>query len=227
MNSQSVFVKPTKGKKVWSKILDIAKHPQGWQLLVNIDGKEKFLDVSEHEYKELGYAPGLLFKQGGSTGIPISFGMVLRLISATPQAAKLFEYKQFFTELFSEDNKLKGGAGDATAPSDTDPIEYALGCTVEAEHSDDPDIASEICLDHLKENPRYYSILKKSGLAPELNDMSASSGLGDPKHVINKPHRQGFDQTPDAGRNIVGKMHSTPTVDGTDGKEHDPKKFVK
>jgi hypothetical protein len=45
---------------------------------------------------------------------------------------------------------------------------YSLGIIVETEHTDNEEIANEIALDHLSENPRYYEILKKSGLADEI-----------------------------------------------------------
>lgn len=38
------------------------------------------------------------------------------------------------------------------------------GFQVEAEHTPDGRMRMEIALDHLKENPDYYSILKKAGL---------------------------------------------------------------
>lgn len=58
-------------------------------------------------------------------------------------------------------DKLPGGLGDKSKPSDFDPKEVAMGVEVEMEHTDDPDIALEICLDHLKEDPKYYTKLKR------------------------------------------------------------------
>ncbi len=39
-------------------------------------------------------------------------------------------------------------------------IQLVLGINVEMEHTTNPDIAEKIALDHLKENPKYYTILK-------------------------------------------------------------------
>ena len=39
---------------------------------------------------------------------------------------------------------------------------------MEHEHTPDRDLAEKIARDHLRENGRYYSILKSAGLADEL-----------------------------------------------------------
>ena len=43
-------------------------------------------------------------------------------------------------------------------------VELAMGIKVEMEHTDDPKKAAKIAMDHLKENPSYYSQLKLSGI---------------------------------------------------------------
>lgn len=72
-------------------------------------------------------------------------------------------------------NKLVGGKGDNLSPDDFDPDEIAMGLQVEMEHTTDPDVAMEITLDHLAENPKYYSLLKKSGIDPHESHIKASS----------------------------------------------------
>lgn len=44
------------------------------------------------------------------------------------------------------------------------PVELAMGIKVEFEHTNDPKKAEKIAMDHLKENPSYYSELKLSGI---------------------------------------------------------------
>lgn len=56
---------------------------------------------------------------------------------------------------------LRGGKGDRAKPSDFDPQELKRGIEVEMEHTKSRRIAREIALDHLSEDPRYYSKLKK------------------------------------------------------------------
>tara|TARA_R110000764_G_scaffold86464_5_gene167177 strand:+ start:93 stop:347 length:255 start_codon:yes stop_codon:yes gene_type:complete len=74
-------------------------------------------------------------------------------------------FKQFFNE-----DKISGGLADKKSISDiaklhdvsVDTIRVALrkGQRVEMEHTDDSQTAREIALDHLVEDPRYYTKLK-------------------------------------------------------------------
>jgi len=64
--------------------------------------------------------------------------------------------------IFSErKDQLPGGLADKSKPSDFDSKQLAMGVEVEMEHTDDPDVALEIAMDHLKEDPRYYTKLKR------------------------------------------------------------------
>lgn len=44
------------------------------------------------------------------------------------------------------------------------PQEFQMGIKIEMEHTDDPKVAEKIALDHLTENPFYYTHMKLSGL---------------------------------------------------------------
>jgi hypothetical protein len=118
-------------------------------------------------------------------------------------------YNEFYEDL-KPIAELKGGVGDATAQHDVDPIELSLGQTIEMEHTNDPNIATEIALDHLSEDPQYYTKLRKAGLARELDQIGSSTGFGDPDHPINNKKRTGTDITSTAGNNIIGKIGNTP-----------------
>lgn len=61
-------------------------------------------------------------------------------------------------------NKVKGGRGDKLKPSDVDQNELKMGISHEMEHTKDKQIAQEIALDHLSEDPKYYTNLKKKGI---------------------------------------------------------------
>lgn len=56
---------------------------------------------------------------------------------------------------------LPGGKGDKADPSDFDPHELEMGIEVEMEHTRNRKIAREIAMDHLSEDPRYYTKLRK------------------------------------------------------------------
>lgn len=86
--------------------------------------------------------------------------------------------------------KLPGGVGDQTPTSAVDPVQLSLGVQIEMEHTNDPDIAKEIAMDHLTEDPEYYSKLVKAGLAKEFQP-SHNSGFGDPDQSFNDPARIG------------------------------------
>lgn len=53
-----------------------------------------------------------------------------------------------------------GGLGDKNSPSDFDEDEVLEGALVELEHTDDFKLAVEIAVDHLSENPTYYTDLR-------------------------------------------------------------------
>ena len=57
--------------------------------------------------------------------------------------------------------KFHGGLADKKQESDFDPEALARGTAVEMEHTDDPEAAKEIAMDHLVEDPKYYDKLAK------------------------------------------------------------------
>jgi len=116
------------------------------------------------------------------------------------------KYKDFF---LNEDNQLQGGVGDATAPSNVNPAQLALGVQIEMEHTNDEKIATEIALDHLTEDGQYYQKLIAAGLAKEFKPQ-ANSGFGDPNQSFNDKSRLGSTVTCTPGNNRVGSIGSTP-----------------
>ncbi len=59
---------------------------------------------------------------------------------------------------------LRGGLAEGMSPTDFNPDELELGVYTELEHTDDPELALEIAMDHLVEYPDYYSRLQAAGL---------------------------------------------------------------
>lgn len=57
-------------------------------------------------------------------------------------------------------DKLKGGKADNKTPEDFNKKDVEEGKTVEFEHTNDPDTAREIAIDHLEEYDDYYVGLK-------------------------------------------------------------------
>lgn len=58
-------------------------------------------------------------------------------------------------------DEIHGGLGDKKKPEDFDPKALAMGIKVEREHTDDHHLAEEIAMDHLTEDPHYYTKLAK------------------------------------------------------------------
>lgn len=84
---------------------------------------------------------------------------------------------------------ILGGLADRRRPEDFDPIALAKGTAVEMEHTDDPEVAREIAMDHLAEDPDYYEYLeamervmarKRMGPAMIVSKSQAERILGRP-----------------------------------------------
>ena len=54
------------------------------------------------------------------------------------------------------DDKLQGGLGDDAGDQKFSADQIRKGLKVEMEHTDDPLVAMDICIDHLSEDPQYY-----------------------------------------------------------------------
>ncbi len=62
------------------------------------------------------------------------------------------------------EESLQEGKGKELHPNQIHPQELRMGIKVELEHTDELDKAKKIALDHLAENPFYYTALKLSGI---------------------------------------------------------------
>ncbi|HPM21448.1 MAG TPA: hypothetical protein PLY35_09405 [Thermotogota bacterium] len=62
---------------------------------------------------------------------------------------------------------INGGKGDKSSIKDFDSNQLVIGILVELEHSDNPNAAMEIAMDHLTEDSEYYDTLINSNLVDE------------------------------------------------------------
>jgi hypothetical protein len=84
--------------------------------------------------------------------------------------------------------KNKGILSEAISPS-----ELAMGIKIEMEHTDDLSIAKKIAMDHLAENPKYYSDLEASGVDTAQGLKSTSDGGSTLEPNLNRANpRDGF-----------------------------------
>lgn len=87
-------------------------------------------------------------------------------------------YKNYFLKsLGLQEDQIPGGVGDDTNSVQVDPEQLEMGIKVEMEHTYDRDLAKEIALDHLTEDPQYYSRLKDAGLSDEVSSKPSKPNI--------------------------------------------------
>lgn len=74
--------------------------------------------------------------------------------------------------LESRPDRIEGGRADSRQPSDFNREALLKGIKIEMEHTDDPDVALEIAMDHLAEFPNYYD--EARGLPAMERDLKGS-----------------------------------------------------
>lgn len=67
------------------------------------------------------------------------------------------ENDEIQNDVESDDEALTGGLGDGAEPINFNPSQIIRGIEVEMEHTNDPKVALEIAMDHLTEDPEYYT----------------------------------------------------------------------
>ena len=72
---------------------------------------------------------------------------------------------------------LQGGKGDNKPTTSVNPVQLRNGIKIELEHTKDENVAKEIAMDHLAEDPEYYTKLKSAGLADELDSNDEYTNL--------------------------------------------------
>jgi hypothetical protein len=79
-----------------------------------------------------------------------------------------------FYPLYPEwEDQISGGLADKKKPSDFEDTQLMKGVKVELEHTSDLRIATEIAMDHLVEDPKYYDKLEimESGGKQQTNNL--------------------------------------------------------
>jgi hypothetical protein len=100
---------------------------------------------------------------------------------------------------------IPGGKGEGKSALEFDPEQILMGMRVEMEHTDDPMYALEITIDHLTEDPEYYTSKDTPDDSAQANaSADATGGEGNDKDMEDvllgfKPHNVG-DEVPDTSR---------------------------
>lgn len=120
----------------------------------------------------------------------------LKIVSTQKQIAELNKQKalkaaeKITTESVSKfpkiTNQLKGGKGDKLTAKDVNQNQLKKGIKIEMEHTNDREKAEEIALDHLSENPKYYTDLEKLEAKEKIgeNIMKLKDFYFDEKDII-------------------------------------------
>jgi len=113
----------------------------------------------------------------------------------TDQIAQLAQDKEEQGEI------LQGGKGDGKSPLEFDSDQVIKGLEVEKEHTDDPLAAIEIVLDHLTEDPEYYT--QKD--TPEASAQAgASADAGEENPELNQVEKDNPDLYPPGWKEMDG-----------------------
>jgi len=96
----------------------------------------------------------------------------------SPHDVESFIYSIASKHLNEFEDSIPGGKGDSTEPSEVDQKELEVGIKVEREHTDSDEKAKEIAIDHLTENPKYYSKLVGGGLVDEKPALDKAKEVG-------------------------------------------------
>lgn len=126
---------------------------------------------------------------------------------------------------------IPGGVADNDVPTPLDAEQLALGLKVELEHTNDPKVALEIALDHIRETPDYYSKLAMTGLSPEIAPdpsmaakstppMAANAGVEPTapaccqhKPVMEDKSTTTYEQYQDIARRLIAQLMKMAQVD--------------
>lgn len=116
------------------------------------------------------------------------FNKLEKAIDYLNAAANIFEQAGFYKEAeevtdvikdmaSKKDNdvwedEMPGGLADKKTPKDFDSKAISKGIKVEMEHTNDRHLATEIVMDHLMENPKYYDYLEDMENDMEKEDRS-------------------------------------------------------
>lgn len=130
-------------------------------------------------------------------------------------------------ESTSTKDLIKGGKATEEikkdAPGLFNPLEISIGVKVEMEHSVNPTFAREIALDHLTEDPQYYTKLYNAGLVDEelseeelqyIAQNSQSEKLSPEEQLINQPTEESVLNGPNEALNQEIPMETQQFAEG-------------
>ena len=129
---------------------------------------------------------------------------------------------------------IPGGKGEGKSPLEFAPDQIKRGMKVEMEHTDDPMLSLEIALDHLTEDPEYYTEKETPEASAQFGAAkdTEEGGEGDDKETTDmllgfKPHNVGDEIEGDETPEEIPQTPETPEVakDVQDSEESTPEEL--
>jgi hypothetical protein len=112
--------------------------------------------------------------------------------SIDPYASKMGKPSDDNIEQLEKDKEeagdmIQGGLADDKSPLEFDPDQILMGMEVEKEHTDNPLIAMEIVMDHLVEDPEYYTEKDNPEDSAQQNAAEDAEGEENNKYDMTNP----------------------------------------
>ena len=136
-------------------------------------------------------------------------------------------------DIVNDDNLKKNKLSEAKTklhPNQIHPQELRMGIKVEMEHTDDPKKAEKIALDHLAENPFYYTALKLSGIespsAPKAKAPAKAKAKKESVELVDKENQMKTPKGVEKAKASANKAHKETNkgVKGVEELTHAAKK---
>ena len=165
-----------KSMNIFNKRMDFNKLSTAYSQLLKLNGEIK--NTSEYNLAVSGLRDAIV-KYFDMNGVPAKPDEIQRYFynvkTYSPELREdAGESNDMDVEQLAKDREIRGdqisgGLGDDKSPLDFNKEQIKLGMKVEMEHSDDPMIALEIALDHLSEDPQYYTVKDDPEASAQFN----------------------------------------------------------
>jgi len=148
--------KPQQEKEKALEVLDAAKR----KFASISDQAQRDIEISNYCNREVNGAPQWARQKAIDAYRQASYNQRTSTVKASA-GSRLAGEPDDSLQLQPLPNEMPGGLGDKLTPADVDPVEFDMGMEMEKEHTPDEATRQEIVLDHLAEDPAYYSKLKQ------------------------------------------------------------------
>ena len=156
----------------------LKEEDQRWEVFDRLEGL-----ADQNRLKQLGSLVQELLNDFTHEGFEVEdveeylLGKVKDIITSQGLAGRKIEGKAPISTDTAEEAEKKLLEDWSNSPEGVDSVQLTQGIEIEMEHTTDPEEAKKIALDHLAEDPRYYTKLKKME-AGACDDVQVEEGSG-------------------------------------------------